>query len=102
MVRWLSPCGGLLLALLLAACGPDGPHVTSGEVVNRVYDDPDTYCAIYGQYGCQMWANDGPHWKLRLACNGEESWVEVAAADYERFPVGSQFPREEPCQVDEP
>lgn len=89
----------ILLALL--ACG-EGNQLDQGEVIEKNYDDPDTwtslYCASYGQNGgCILWLpmthQDGPHWSLRVVGVDDEGeqrkeWHEVTQTLYETANIG--------------
>lgn len=79
------------LALLagLMACGGEEDKLTEGEVVEKSYDDPDTWtttiCVAYGKYGCSVWVpqqqSDGPHWFLTVV--GEDAEGEQREEDHE-------------------
>ena len=51
-----------MILLLLTACGP---QLEQGKVVNKKYDDPDTWvttsCVMYGKYGCQAYSTQTHH-----------------------------------------
>lgn len=118
---WWLPYSGVLLvlAILLGGCG-EGNVLEQGEVVERRYDDPDTW-TTYGsiciardaQTGVCTFSmptsnthHDGPHWELRVVgfdSEGKErrEWHEVTETLYElgqvgvtvNFPQGRVVPR---------
>jgi hypothetical protein len=93
-----------LTLLFLTSCAPS---VTSGTVVGREYDDPDTWASmepmrvLICQKGICTWYvtgyntvthHDGPHWRLHLRDDQHrEGWVDIDEATYNRLTVGQNF-----------
>jgi hypothetical protein len=85
-----------LSLVLLAACGPENV-LEEGEVIDRDYDDPDTWwgsqCYAYGQNGMctasmPVQHHDDAHWFLRIAGYDDEGklrreWHEVTQTLYD-------------------
>ena len=98
----------LLLAAVLvlaAACGGQGNKLTHGKVIEKSYDDPDSWttlvCAAYGQNGiCTVYVtqthHDPAHWELRIRGYDTDEkvrkeWHEVSEATYLSLEVGDQW-----------
>lgn len=87
--------------LFAGGCG-DSTVPESGEVIEKGYDTPDEWmqmvCVAYSQYGCTVhtpiFHQDGPHWSLKLAADGEDGWVEVNEATWNEVQVGQWFDSE--------
>lgn len=85
----------ILAVCLIAACG--SPPPSSGTVVEKSYDDPDsipvTSCSPVGKTTvCHTtWINDGPHWRLLIDGDSEHGWVSVDPATWDSLHVGDHY-----------
>lgn len=95
----------LLAVLSLLGC-VEGNELTQGEVLEKSYDDPDTwtetssYCMVRSKNGiCMAYGyssyerHDGPHWSVRVVGfddEGEErtEWHEITETLFELADVG--------------
>jgi hypothetical protein len=80
-----------IIGLFAAGCGSG---IQAGTVVDKDYDDPDTYfISTYCGKGCftMIPAYDGPHYKLKLQAGEETGKVEVDPATFERVQIGDEY-----------
>lgn len=104
----------LATSLLVVAAACNG--VSAGVVIEKDYDDPDSWVSsrpVYRQQcrsvlrrttyvnDCtQVFSHneteqhyDGPHWSLRLrATDGKTGWVEVDETTYHDTRIGGRYP----------
>lgn len=79
------------LVLSLTACGP-----SSGTVLDREYDDADTYtgrCGARQDRSCLKY--DREHWRLELTDGEATGWRNVGREAYEACRVGDYYDAEQ-------
>ena len=95
----------VLAALLLAGCAGGANRLHSGTVVDKHYDDPDTFtiwqCAGFDSKGqCTVrypqTITEPAHWSIRVKGTDAEGkarteWHTVDEATYERLHVGDTW-----------
>lgn len=108
MKRWII---AVAAGLLLAGCS----SIESGYVMEREYDDPDTWSSMEPVYTTECRSTggatpstqcsqrllyyrdvehyDGPHWRLRLRNNEDEGWRTVTEREYYEYKIGDHYPR---------
>ncbi len=84
----------LVALVLVAACGEQN-KLKEGEVVERRYDDPDSWLQPIpcGQSMCLIPMEDGPHWEVRVIGVDDEGkqrkeWHEVTESLFEIADIG--------------
>lgn len=104
----------VIAALVLIACGPSLPPITSGKVVNREFVPAhyeggwDEDCGMEYDFFNEEWDYEcdsrwdphdhwvGDRWKLQLEnCEAEKcrkAWVYVDETTFHRFNVGNNYP----------
>ena len=109
MLRRVQVITLLVVVVFLAACG--GKDVTTGTVVKKSHEDAwvqyvqtCTYFNLKG--GCEGYIFTPIYWpeiwSLKLRDDNEDrpisdrdtSWVEISAADFERYQVNDRYPAE--------
>lgn len=101
----MSAAMALAMATVFTACGDDNV-LTSGKVIDKRYDDPDTWTELMcvsrdtKTYACTFWMpvdhSDGPHWFLQIQGYDTKEhrhveWHEVSEAAYSNLHIGDPW-----------